>query len=67
VRRERHAEGFTKRSDAKKTRDARASRGVSLQDINSARFEHSAEIPGVVAILTGRDLHARRRAIAEKP
>ena len=40
---------------------------IGLQDIDRARTEHVAEVPGRIAVLTGCDPHPRRSLLADKP
>ena len=64
---ERDPAGLAQGGHAEEVGDARAARGVRLQDVHRARVEHALEVGQVVAVLAGRDLHARGRAVAQEP
>ncbi len=46
--------------------DPAAAGGVGLEDVHGVRFEHPAEVAGVVAVLSRGDLHAGGRAVAQE-
>ncbi len=66
VRRQVNVVRFAERGDAKELRESRATRGVGLHDIDGSGFDHPSKVNEVISVFAGRDVHARRRAIAQQ-
>ena len=64
--RQRHAIGLAQRCGPHETRDAGAARGVRLQDVDGARFEHAAKVNQIVAVLAGRHVDRCRRPLSHE-
>src|SRR5579859_1503816 len=67
VRRERHAIRLAQSGSFQEAADACTASRIGLQHIYRAGIEHSAEIPRIVAVLSGGDLHRRWSAVAHEP
>src|SRR5581483_11482479 len=57
---------LTKRDGFEETCESGAARSICLEHVDSSCFQHSSEVPRVVSVLTGGDIHSGRSAIANQ-
>ena len=57
---------LAQRSGLQKPGDASAAGGIGLQNVHRSRLQHAAKITGIIAILTGGDLHLCRRPVTHE-
>src|SRR5690348_41187 len=66
VRGERNVICLAESRDLKEAGHTGAARDICLQDVHSTPLQHGVKIIEIVAVFAGRDVHAPRRALAQK-